>query len=304
MANQWDADFVIDEEFAGKLVEEQFPELAPVNVEFISNGWDNIAYIINGKYIFRFPRRKVAIEGLDTENHVLPRIAPLLPLPITAPEFVGKPVDGYPCPFSGYPLIKGETACRMDLSEEERVKAAKPLAKFLKALHGIPRQEAERYGVKIGTWRKLDLPHRVPQVYKYLDGFEDKNILRDVDLFREMVKKTTIKPPDDRKTVVHGDFYARHVVFDDKREISGIIDWGDLCLENPAVDLSIAFNFLPPEGRKIFWETYGEIDENTLRIARFAGLTIACILLSYGYETGDEDLKREFHKGFEFLREE
>ena len=55
MANQWDADFVIDEEFAGKLVEEQFPELAPVNVEFISNGWDNIAYIINGKYIFRFP---------------------------------------------------------------------------------------------------------------------------------------------------------------------------------------------------------------------------------------------------------
>ena len=45
---------------------------------------------------------------------------------------------------------------------------------------------------------------------------------------------------------VHGDLYARHLLLDETRLPSGVIDWGDVHLGDPALDLSVAISFLPP----------------------------------------------------------
>src|SRR5438132_12959546 len=102
MARVWDADVELSPEAAARLIERQFPALAPVRLELLGAGWDNAAFLVDGRLVFRFPRRRIAAGPMELETRVLPRLAPHLPLPIPAPVFVGIPDEGYPYPFAGY----------------------------------------------------------------------------------------------------------------------------------------------------------------------------------------------------------
>lgn len=54
----WSAERTISCQQAIELLFEQFPQLDPVRVEEYGHGWDNTAFLVNGEYMFRFPRRE------------------------------------------------------------------------------------------------------------------------------------------------------------------------------------------------------------------------------------------------------
>jgi aminoglycoside phosphotransferase (APT) family kinase protein len=288
MAREWDADVAFSTEDAARLIERQFPGLAPAQLEPFGVGWDNAAFVVNGQYLFRFPRRKVAAGLIEREVRILPRLAPHLPLPIPAPTFFGRPDAGYPYPFSGYPMIPGQTACRCDWTEPDRARIAAPLARFLAALHRIPLNEETR------TWapgdeierthlmkRAVVLRERLRAVVPALAGI-------DVDALGETVDRLSGSPPHAGLPCwVHGDLYARHLLVDDQRRLCGVIDWGDVHLGDPALDLSIAFSFLPADARLAFRAAYGPIDAATWDRARFRALHYGVMLLSYGADVDD-----------------
>ena len=64
-------------------------------------GWDNTAYLVNDTWVFRFPRRSIAVELLRNEAALLPALAPRLPLPIPQPCYLGEPDGRYPWCFAG-----------------------------------------------------------------------------------------------------------------------------------------------------------------------------------------------------------
>ena len=90
---------------------------------------------------------------------------------------------------------------------------------------------------------------------------------------------------------MHGDLYARHLLVDEAKALAGVIDWGDVHVGDPALDLSIAFSFLPPAARHTFRQTYGEIDEATWARARFRALHYGAILVEYGANSADLAIK-------------
>jgi aminoglycoside phosphotransferase (APT) family kinase protein len=288
--NQWDADVVLTSDMAILLIEKQFSRLSPVRLTLFGEGWDNSAFLVNNKYVFRFPRRKIAAELLEQENNILPLIAGHLPAAIPVPIFTGKPSEDFPYPFSGYSIIPGITACRAGLTENQRIKLAEPLALFLKSLHSIP---VERVGNawpdKIG---RLNLNKRIPMLYDYLEKVSLKIEINKKEIIK-IAEAIPEKMEEGKSALVHGDFYIRHILVDDNRNLAGIIDWGDLHIGNPAVDLSVIHTFFPPEARKIFLEVYGEIDDNTWLLSRFRGLYMALLLTHYGLEIGDEFLVKE-----------
>lgn len=304
MKPQWEAEFRVEPDFAKLLIEKQFPCLFPVKVDLLGEGWDNTAYCVNNKYVFRFPRKEIAVEWLETENRILPHIAPFLTLPVPVPIFTGQPSDLFQFPFSGYSILPGKTACRASLNREDRIKMAEPIALFLKSLHNIPLENAVIYGAEPDKIRRLDLSCRIPGLYNYLENLIKKNIIKDSEQVKELVKRTGIEPSEKKTTPVHGDFYVRHILVDEKKEISGIIDWGDIHLGNPAIDISIAHGFLPKEGREIFRKTYGEIDEETWRLSKFRALAMALTLMSYSYDTEDRALQKETRLSLDFLLED
>src|SRR4051812_7317300 len=138
MPHLWDADIHLPPARIAALIESQFLELAPVRVEALGRGWDNVAVRVNGRYVFRFPRRKLGAALIEREARALPLLAPHLPLPVPVPRFLGRPEGDYPYPFAGYHLIPGTTACGVGWTEEQRTRNAIPLGRFLAALHAVP----------------------------------------------------------------------------------------------------------------------------------------------------------------------
>lgn len=108
----WSAERTISCDAAAELLESQFSELRPINAVSFGSGWDNTAFLVNGEFVFRFPRRETSVALLEKETALLPQIAPELPLPIPHPIYFGKPSAAFDWPFAGYRLIPGETACR------------------------------------------------------------------------------------------------------------------------------------------------------------------------------------------------
>src|SRR5262249_54101918 len=157
------------------------------------------------------------------------RIAPKLPLPVPRPMWVGRPSRDYPWPFLGYPLIAGRTADVADLDERGRSVLARPLGEFLRALHALPSE-----GLAGGTIGRLDAKRLIGRIQGLMpahDGAVHDILVASADL-----------RPSGRRSIVHGDLYARHLLLEEDGSLSGIIDWGDLHEGDPAVDLAVAWS--------------------------------------------------------------
>ena len=242
----WAAETVVSRALATELIEHQFPALTPAGVELFGKGWDNTAYLVNGSHVFRFPRRQVAVQLLQAEAELLPALAPRLPQSIPVPLLRGRPSSRYGWPFLGYALVPGRTACGARLDDEQRRGIAEPLGRFLGDLHRFPVTEADRLGAPGDSIGRLDLPSRLPRCRVMMDALApslDPGVV--ARLMAIIDSSIDIQAPN-QTVLCHGDLYARHLLLDDQARLCGVIDWGDIHLGQPAVDLSVAHAFLPP----------------------------------------------------------
>lgn len=287
MRSTWEADFEITPAKARMLIERQFPPLAPVRLAPFGRGWDNTAFLINDGIVFRFPRRQIAAPLIMREVQILPLLAPHLPVRIPVPEYAGAPADDYPWAFAGYTLIPGQTACRRPWPNGERAQQAPAVAEFLSHLHRIPIHDQTAAWAPGDEIERANVAQRAPKLIERLRvnaaGLHD----RETDFLVQRVEELAAAP---MRTMpycwVHGDFYARHLLYH-QNHLAGVIDWGDVHLGDPALDLSIAFSFLPPAARAAFRKAYGEIDAATWQRARFRALHYGAVLVEYGLAIGD-----------------
>jgi hypothetical protein len=75
-ASQWTAEVDVTPQLAADLIRDQFPDVGARQVAVLATGWDNVAFLVDGQWLFRFPRRAVAVPGVQREIAVLPRLAP------------------------------------------------------------------------------------------------------------------------------------------------------------------------------------------------------------------------------------
>ena len=90
----------------------------------------------------------------------------------------------------------------------------------------------------------------------------------------------------------HGDLHIRHVLVE-RGAITGVIDWGDICLADPAIDLMLVWMLLPPAARERFFATYGRVDDERLLRARVLALFLGVTLAAYARDVGNARLERE-----------
>jgi len=118
---EWSAEVVVDESLARRLIGGQFPELELGSLLLLAEGWDNTVWVGDGRWAFRFPRRAIAIPAIERAQALLPRLAPLLPLPIPEPVLLGRPADGYPWPFFGAVLLPGREVSEVALTADPSI---------------------------------------------------------------------------------------------------------------------------------------------------------------------------------------
>ncbi|HWD40926.1 MAG TPA: phosphotransferase, partial [Fimbriimonas sp.] len=247
-------------------------------------GWDNHAYLVGDELVFRIPHRKLGGDLMDTECQVLGYLCQQdLPLRIPEPRYQAKPGGGFPYAIAGYPLIPGVSADMVTWTDEERGKNAGTLGGFLAALHSVP------IGIptpRVDALKRADLLYRMPIV--------QEKTLNAPESYRALLVELSKTPLYEGAPVwVHGDLYAKHLIVGDDRQIAGVIDWGDVHVGDPALDIAIAWMFLPMQSWPKFRSAYGPIDENTWRRAQFRAMTHWAYLNEYAQDRKDGALQRE-----------
>ncbi len=246
------------------LLADQHPDLADRSLTFGARGWDNQLWRLGEDLAVRLPwQTETANQLLLKEYRWLPTLAPLLPLPVPVPQRLGKPTRLYPHPWIVTTWVPGTPADSARVTNGGP--AADILAAFLTALH----QPAP-----------VRAPHGRHGRGRTLTQF-DEGVARQVDVLTETVKDVltatvkdvltaTVKAADigrdtslDTKAVratwddalaapgwegpplwLHGDLHPANVLTS-HGDLSGVIDFGDLCGGDPALDLAAAWILLP-----------------------------------------------------------
>lgn len=287
---EWEAEVVVQPWLARRLIEEQFGELRVQDIELLGIGWDNTVYAVDGRWAFRFPRRQVAVAGVEREIAVLPSIAPIVPAPIPVPRFVGRASDAFGWPFFGAPLLPGAEAT-LAFGDAARLRLAPLLGSFLRRLHATRILDALPHD----PMGRADMGRRVPLGAQRLDELGRAGLPAPFVALRSVLDEARDLPPSRRATIVHGDLHVRHVLVDARRAepLAGIIDWGDVCLGDPAMDLSIGWSLFAPPSRTAFTDAYGPMDPDQVLRARVVALFLSATLALYGHEEGLPALRDE-----------
>src|SRR5437764_10503272 len=254
----WDAEIVVEQELAETLVAGQFPELAGEPVVPLGSGWDYTAYRVGTQWVFRFPRREIVLEGMGREIAALPFLAPLLPAAAPAARFVGTAAEGFPWPFFGAPFVPGREPAEAGLDEKDRAALARPLAAFLRALHGPEALAAAGSLLPVDPIWRADMRRRVPMARERLAGVRPLS-----PELEDALSRAEALPPPERIVVCHGDLHVRQLLVEGG-SLAGVIDWVDVCRSDPGVDFAVYWSVLPLAARADFLDEYGEVSEASL----------------------------------------
>lgn len=228
---------------AKQAIENSFPDFEIHSI--IANeiqGWDSFVAVVNDIYIFRFPTRARVIKQLGFEIKLLPQLAGKLPVSVPNLEYVWHGDKKQPQMFVGYTMIQGTVLSKKPPFEPARKKElAGILGQTLKELHTFPVEKALEADMKPTTaqsWReeyegmlkrheKNSFPLMEPEL-------QDKCILL-FDEFLENEEFFRFEP-----ALHHGDLAPDdHIFWNPKtEEITGIIDWGDMRVGDPALDFT------------------------------------------------------------------
>jgi aminoglycoside phosphotransferase (APT) family kinase protein len=290
-SNLWDADWEISEELAQRLISSQFPQLSSKKIKRLGSGWDNTVFLVGDEYVFRFPRRKVAIDSLRVEMKILPKLEEFISIPYSKPVFFGERNSDYPAPFLGYPYLSGMFP--IGLTDEQRALSVATLAHFLKRLHAFPVHVAQENGIQHDHRNLTNIALRKEKMLKFLSDLtmhikeEEHCAIAD---YLEQLKTGQVKQ---RNVFLHGDLHFKNMLVDEFGKVSGIIDWGDMNIGHPACDLNVVYSFLPPHARSDFFREYGEVDEETKVLARLIAVYIPMLILMQAIDDKDERVADE-----------
>jgi len=286
---QWTPEHIVAPDRARSLIGEQFPQLADAPVEPFGNGWDNTAYLVGGAYVFRFPRRSIAAPLIEREMRILPSLARDVPAPISAPCFAGAPGGDYPWPFAGYPYLAGTTICATPAALGG-TRVARELGAFLRALHAIDPSQAVERGLPPDEIGRLDHDRRFAMARDRFAALRAASVDVDAEGLLARMREIAPRAGKGRLRIVHGDLYARHVLAAANGSLAGVIDWGDLHLGDPALDLAIGDLIFTPADRAVFVDAYGDVDPRTRARATYRAIYHAALEAEYGLRIGDAAL--------------
>lgn len=301
-AKPWESKIQLNKQAVKNIIRLNVPTIEVDEVSLLGEGWDNITWLVNNKWCFRLPKHKDAAVLLQNEIRILSNL-PDLEFAIPRPQWICHEPQQYPFLFYGHLLLKGVTTDRCELHNLERKALSPSIARFLKKLHSICTSHMINLGVQYDQLNRLKVSHRYEQVkerFAYLNKYQ---ITENSDIYLHYFKRhLSLKIPSD--TVIgHGDLYARHIVLNHDKQLSGVIDWGDAELMHPAVDLAIIYQFLPLSAHTAFWRIYGAVSETTVILAKLRAIYSSVTLCWYAHQVNDVDLLKEGKTGLALLKE-
>jgi aminoglycoside phosphotransferase (APT) family kinase protein len=263
-----------------RVLADRLPDRRARVVTPLGEGLDNVTYDVDGELVVRFARDPDP-ELLDREARLLAAVARVSPLPVPEPVLA---VPELGC--LAYPRLPGTPLLHLPRPPHRR-SVARDLGRFLAALHAVPTAEvaglAGADDTPLAGWRQeaaaayravaahLPAAHR-PRVEAFLDA----------------------APPDDAPhaaaVFTHHDLGIEHVLVDpDTWAVTGVLDWSDAAIADPAHDFGLILRDLGPEALDAALAAHGTTASDDSALRDRAAFHARCGLLedlAYGLDTG------------------
>jgi aminoglycoside 2''-phosphotransferase len=281
-------------------IRQAYPDLQITAAELNEQGQNNDVLVVDGRWIFRFPRYAQALERLEIEAAILAAIESYITLPIPAPVYLALEGREAGTAFLGYRRIEGESLWRETYQALEHAlegettldQLAGQLAGFLKELHGVPVAEVasavaatgrdlprdDTYEICADLYRRMReklFPHMRPDACAWAaDHFET---------FLGGAANFEYQP-----VLKHSDFGTSNILFDPALgRICGILDFGSAGLGDPAYDFAGLLSSYGEGFLRRCARVYPELEGFLPRVRFYQG-TFALYEALFGAEHGDE----------------
>ena len=170
------------------------------------------------------------------------------------------------------PWLRGETADLAPLKADQ----AKPLARFLHALHSTAPADAPK-----NPTRGVALQERAASIEERMHRLVQKTSLIN-PLVRKAWESGVQASPAELTTWIHGDLHPQNVLVEEG-ELSGVIDWADIAAGDSATDLATVWMLLPTvAARESVINEYGSVPNATWSRALGWAVNLGTVLLETG----------------------
>ncbi|MFD9003304.1 phosphotransferase family protein [Streptomyces sp. NPDC059582] len=260
------------------------PDYRIVSVVPLGEGLDNLAYEVNGELIVRFSKepdlaRRTAL--VVQEARVLAAVADISPLPVPEPTFTAAEQG-----CLAYHKLPG--APLLDMPRHQRsahgTSIAATLGELLTALHAVPIDRVadlvDADHEPLAEWR-----HQTAANYATVAGQVPAECRRAVEAFLDAA------PPHDgcTPTFSHNDLGIEHVLIDPVTwTVTGIIDWSDAAVVDPAYDFGLLYRDLGPAATRAAIRSYRTDADDLAALSERAVFYARCSVfedLAHGIET-------------------
>lgn len=232
------------------LIEHYFSGFKVNSIEVIGNGYDSVAYLVNGEYIFKMKFSANKKKGYEKEKAIYDFLNKNLHTEIKIPNVEYSHISDE-ISILGYKEIKGKVlnpTVYSSMSEEEKENLKHDIAKFLRQMHDLDYTDIKPYAIdnKQNVLEEYQLLRNT--IYDSLTDIEKQYI----ESFIERLSTTTIF--DDKKCLCHNDFSCNHLLLNDNNKLVGIIDFGD----SGIIDEYCDFIYLLEDSEEEIGSAFGE----------------------------------------------
>lgn len=277
-------------------IKEALPTLSIHSYKQNEEGWDNIAVIINDELLFRCPRKQEYAKRIPLEKELCTILSHSLQ-EIEVPQYhliYKNDSDDIPrCSY--YTLIHGEPLKTETVAKLENIELKAiitQLATFLAALHSIPLKPIKALGFSTEKtliyWKELQ-----KKLNQYLatnlTSLQKSTLNRLFENFFACIDTSTFQ-----NTIIHADFTHHHILFNKQnKSISGVIDFGDAQIGDPAFDFAGLYYDFGHEFTTSVYEQYSTLISHhdpllIHRITTFYQYSPLLHNIIYNFETKNE----------------
>ncbi|PYI53407.1 phosphotransferase family protein [Paenibacillus flagellatus] len=217
-------------------IADQFPDLRIQTLESLGEGFRNEAALVNGEWVFRFPKSQQGADELLKEIRLLPLLADRLQVGIPQFQYVGRQSDGRP--FVGYRKVPGEIVGEdgmSSLTDKGKDGLARRLADFMDALSAFPVETAIQAGVPV-----RNLQDEIVRLMESAKKEVFPLLQEPLQTYLSLRFQTYLQNPEYGSytpALIHGDLSPDHYLMDPAMtELTGVIDFGDAAIGDPDCD--------------------------------------------------------------------
>ena len=269
-----------------RMVAAHLPGYRIDSVVRVGEGTGNLVFEVDGELLVRWSKEAdpaARAERVEREARLLAAVADIAPLPVPEPSFLD-PEQGCLAyrKLPGRPLLDLPHAQR----SEHGGSVAARLGELLTALHAAPVESMA--GLVDIDDRPLDEWRReAAETYAQVAGEAPVEYRRRVEAFLDA------PPPAHEWAPVfsHNDLGIEHVLVDAGTwDVTGVIDWSDAAVVDPAVDVGRLYRDLGPAAHAALASYRSEVNDPATLTERAVFYARCGVFedLAYGIETGQE----------------